>query len=63
MTNETERRLETLTSFFATATQGYKPYCWQLRVAHEALPVVLHFPKGVGKMEVALAWVWRLLVG
>jgi CRISPR-associated endonuclease/helicase Cas3 len=54
-------REESFTSFFATATGGFKPYRWQLMVALDGLPDVLPVPTGLGKTEVALAWAWRLL--
>lgn len=53
-------REESFTSFFATATGGFKPYRWQLMVALDGLPDVLPIPTGLGKTEVALAWAWRL---
>lgn len=48
--------------FFRTATDGFTPYGWQLRVAVDGLPDVLPVPTGLGKTEVALAWARRLLV-
>lgn len=58
-----DMREESFTSFFAIATGGFKPHCWQLTVALEGLPDVLRVPTVLGKMGVALTWVWRLLVG
>lgn len=50
------------TEFFKTATNEFTPYRWQLQVALDGLPEVLHVPTGLGKTEVALVWAWRRLV-
>lgn len=56
-----DSREESFSSFFKTATGGFRPYQWQLQVALDGLPDVLAVPTGLGKTEVALAWAWRLL--
>ena len=57
-----DSRAESFTSFFGTATGGFRPYGWQLQVALDGLPDILPIPTGLGKTEAALAWAWRLLV-
>ncbi|MFT4099649.1 MAG: DEAD/DEAH box helicase [Burkholderiaceae bacterium] len=57
-----DSREESFRDFFKTATGGFTPYGWQLRVAVDGMPDVLPVPTGLGKTEVALAWAWRLLV-
>ncbi len=57
-----DSRVDSFNSFFATATEGFQPYRWQLQVALDGLPDVLPVPTGLGKTEVALAWAWRRLV-
>lgn len=58
----TDRRAESFTDFFRTATNYRKPHDWQRQVAVDGLPEVLPVPTGLGKTEIALAWAWRLLV-
>jgi len=48
--------------FFRQATGFSSPYTWQTLLAEEGFPDVLPVPTGLGKTEVALAWVWRLLL-
>lgn len=55
-------RAQSFADYFRTATNGFMPYDWQLRVAFDGLPDVLSVPTGLGKTEVAVAWAWRLLV-
>lgn len=44
---------------FKTAT-GFEPYPYQVRLAIEPQPDVLHIPTGLGKTEaVVMAWLWR----
>jgi len=54
---------ESFERFFTTATGGFKPYEWQIKVALEGFADVLPIPTGLGKTEGAvLTWAWRKLV-
>ena len=59
---KTDARSVSFAAFFKTATGGFTPYDWQIRVAIDGLPDLLPVPTGLGKTEIALAWAWRLLV-
>lgn len=48
--------------FFEQAT-GQPPYGYQVRLARDGLPAVLHAPTGAGKTGIILAWLWRRLHG
>jgi hypothetical protein len=51
-------REESFTSFFATATGGFKSDCWPLQVALYGVPNVVTVPGSLEEAEVAWSWAW-----